>query len=57
MNYFEPLSLENFKLNSSSSFTMFFFNKHIAVIVAVVSQGITASLMIRWLESLPIFPT
>lgn len=44
MNYFQPLSLENFKLNSSSSFMMFFFNRHIAV--AVVSQGIIANLRI-----------
>lgn len=57
MNYFQPFSLENFKRNSSSSFTMFFFNRHIAVIVAVVSQGIIASLRIQWLESLPLLPT
>lgn len=56
MNYFLPLSLENFKLNSSTSFIMFFFNRHIAVIVAAVFRGIIASLRIGWLESLPISP-
>lgn len=40
MNYFQPFSLENFKLNFSSSFTVFFFNRHIAGIVTVVSQGV-----------------
>lgn len=55
MNYFQAFAVEHFKLNSTSSFTIFFFNRHIAVIVFTVFWGIIAKLRICWLES-PFFP-
>lgn len=56
MNYFHPFTVKHFKLNSTSSFAMFFLNRHIAVIVVVVFQSIIAKFKDMMAEELAHFP-